>query len=137
MQRDHITKLGNIDDMAIVLLDQVFSRATADDTPGIDPRRLGALLHVTSAEVATLAGVHRRSLTRNPWSPEVQRKLALVATILSRAAEMSGSLEKAVVWFRHQPIASFGGLRAADLTAEGRGAHVLLYLDGLENGVYA
>ena len=50
---------------------------------------------------------------------------------------MSGSIEKAVVWFRHQPIAAFGGQRAADLTADGRGKHVLEYLDGLENGVYA
>ena len=51
--------------MATAFLDPVFVRMTGD-TSGIDPRRLGALLHVTAAEVATLAGLHRSSLTRQP-----------------------------------------------------------------------
>lgn len=103
----------------------------------IDPKRLASTLHATVAEVAELAGVHRSSLTRNPASPEIQRKLGDIATVLSRATEMSGSLEKAIVWFRHQPIPALDHARAADLVAQGRAGTVLKYLDVLEHGAYA
>jgi uncharacterized protein (DUF2384 family) len=103
----------------------------------IDPKRLAEMLLATTSEVAELANVHRSSLTRNPDSPEIQRKLGPIATILSRAADMSGSLDKAVVWFRHQPIAALGHARAADLVRQGEADAVLDYLDALENGAYA
>ena len=122
--------------MATVLLDPVLNRVAV---PGgaIDPKRLAEMLLATTGEVAELANVHRSSLTRNPGSPEIQRKLGPIATILSRAADMSGSLDKAVVWFRHQPIAALGQARAADLVRRGEADAVLDYLDALENGAYA
>lgn len=123
--------------MATAFLDPVISKVAAVGSATIDPKRLAATLHATVGEVADLAGVHRSSLARNPASPEIQRKLGDIVTILSRATDMSGSLEKAVVWFRHQPIPALEQARAADLVARGEAGAVLHYLDVLEHGAYA
>lgn len=122
--------------MATSLLDPVLNRVASSDG-AIDPRRLAETLLVTVGEIADLAGVHRSSLTRNPGSPEIQRRLGPIATILSRAAGMGGGLDKAVIWFRHQPIAALGHARAADLVRRNEAGAVLDYLDALENGAYA
>ena len=123
--------------MATALLDPVIGALASAAAPGIDPKRLADMLQMTQSEVAGLAGVHRTTLARNAASPEVQARLGPVATILSRAAGMSGSLGKAVVWFRHQPIAAFGFKRAAELVREGEAEQVLAWLDALEDGAYA
>lgn len=137
MQRDDDSYRCYIVAMTQALLDPVLSQVAARGVAAIDPQRLAATLGVTISDMAELARVHRSSLTRNPASPEVQRKLGVVATILSRAADAGGSLDKAVLWFRYQPIAALGQARAADLVAAGEGAAVLQYLDALEHGAYA
>lgn len=136
MLRDSDSQCRYMVVMATALLDTVLSRVAVRGG-AIDPKRLAEMLLATTSEVAELANVHRSSLTRNPDSPEIQRKLGPIATILSRAADMSGSLDKAVVWFRHQPIAALGHARAADLVRQGEADAVLDYLDALENGAYA
>lgn len=123
--------------MVATLLDPVIDALSADAGAGIEPKRLGDMLHMTQAEVADLAGVHRTTLARNPGSPEVQAKLGPIATILSRASDMGGGLAKAVIWFRHQPIAAFGYKRAVDVVQGGEAAQVLRWLDALEDGAYA
>ena len=123
--------------MSAALLDPVIDSLSGDDAVGIAPKRLAEMLQMTQAEVAELAGLHRTTLARNPGSPEVQAKLGPIATILSRASDMGGSLTRAVVWFRHQPIAAFGYKRAADIVEAGEAEQVLRWLDALEDGAYA
>jgi uncharacterized protein (DUF2384 family) len=127
--------------MATALLDPVIAALNDGSSPGIEPRRLAAMLQITQADLADLAGVHRTTLARNPGSPDIQAKLGPIATILSRATDMandgSGGLNKAVVWFRHQPIAAFGFKRAADLVQAGEAQAVIDWLDALEDGAYA
>jgi uncharacterized protein (DUF2384 family) len=125
--------------MPATILDPILSELHGKDpkdqhAAAINPKRLAAMLQMTQLELASLANVHRTTIARNPESPEVQAKLGPIATILSRAADMSGALGKAVVWFRHQPIAAFGFKRAADLVQEGRASAVLEWLDALEDG---
>lgn len=123
--------------MVAILLDPVIGALSEDAGAGIEPKRLGDMLHMTQSEVADLAGVHRTTLARNPGSPEVQAKLGPIATILSRASDMGGGLAKAVIWFRHQPIAAFGYKRAVDIVQGGEANQVLRWLDALEDGAYA
>ncbi len=127
--------------MAMTLLDPVIAALNDGTAPGIEPKRLAAMLQMTQGEVADLAGVHRTTLARNPGSAEVQARLGPIATILSRATDMAndgaGGLNKAVVWFRHQPIAAFGFKRAADLVQAGEAQAVIAWLDALEDGAYA
>lgn len=123
--------------MASVLIDPVIDTLADPKSALIDPRRLAATLHLTIGEVADLAGVHRTTLSRNAASPEIQSRLGPIATILSRAADMSGGLARAVLWFRHQPIAAFGHKRAADIVREGEADALLAWLDALDDGAYA
>ena len=123
--------------MATAFSDPVIDALGDDNVAGLDPKRLADMLQMTLGEVADLAGVHRTTLTRNPRSPEVQSRLGPIATILSRASDLSGGLARAVLWFRHQPVAAFGQKRAADLVRGGEAAVVLAWLDALEDGAYA
>ncbi len=120
--------------MVSVPIDPVIDSLAHHDKGIIDPRRLADLLHVTMGDLADMASLHRTTLARNIGSPEVQSRLGPIATILSRAADMSGGLGKAVLWFRHQPIAALGQKRAADLVRTGEANAVLAWLDALEDG---
>ena len=123
--------------MVATLLDPVIDALSGDKSAGIEPKRLADMLQMTQAELADLAGVHRPTLARNPGSPEVQSKLGPIATILSRASDMGGGLSRAVIWFRHQPIAAFGYKRAVEIVEAGEAKQVLQWLDALEDGAYA
>jgi uncharacterized protein (DUF2384 family) len=123
--------------MAPALLNPVLAQVAARHAAAVEPQRLAAMLGITLTELAELAGLHRSSLSRNPHSPEIQGKLGLLTTILARAAEVGGGIDKAVLWFRHQPIAALGHARPADLAAAGEAKAVLHYLDALEHGAYA
>lgn len=123
--------------MVATLLDPVIDALSGDKCAGIEPKRLADMLQMTQAELADLAGVHRTTLARNPGSPEVQSKLGPIATILSRASDMGGGLSRAVIWFRHQPIAAFGYKRAVEIVEAGEAKQVLQWLDALEDGAYA
>jgi hypothetical protein len=50
------------------------------------------------------------------------------------AVGVTGNLEKAIYWFRNEPIADYRHKTAAELVAEGRLGAVLAYLEDLRNG---
>lgn len=104
----------------------------------VSPRRLGERLNMSISEIADLAGVHRNTLSRNPGSPRVQRRLQEIVRILARATDLlAGDIGRAVLWFRFEPLAGFGPRTALELVAEGHADAVMAHLDMLENGVYA
>lgn len=102
----------------------------------IDPKRMATILQMTQAELATMIGVHRTTLARNPGSREIQQALSPIATILSMAADMAGNTDKAVIWFRHQPVPPFGAKRPIDMVKEGKAKNVIEWLLALEDGAY-
>ena len=53
------------------------------------------------------------------------------------AAEMAGDENRAVIWFKHQPIPGWAGKTAYDLVGEGKSDKVLAYLEAVRSGVYA
>ena len=57
--------------------------------------------------------------------------------ILTLAKEMAGDEQRAVFWFKHQPIPGWAGKTAYDLVHEGRADQVLAYLEAVKSGVYA
>lgn len=90
------------------------------------------------AKVARLAKVHRNTLAQNPDSPLVQERLGEVARIITAATELLGGEQgRAVVWFKHQPLAGFDGRTAEELVAAGHADAVVAHLDLLREGVYA
>jgi hypothetical protein len=99
----------------------------------ISPQRLSQALDVSLTALSHTAALHRNSF-RNPQSETVQRKLRDIARIVSRAEAMLGSRERAVYWFRNQPLADYAGRTAEDLVADGQAAAVNAYLDDVETG---
>lgn len=102
-------------------------------TPYISPRRLSKALGVKVASLAELTGVHRNTL-RNPSSERLQGRMREMVKAITAASELTGDIEKAIYWYRNEPIADYGHRTAAELVAEGHVEAVLAYLRDLENG---
>jgi uncharacterized protein (DUF2384 family) len=120
------------------MLSAAFADVFDPDLHGISPERVAAALRVQMADIARIADVHRNTLARSPASPKVQARLGEVMRILTDAADLlGGDLAKAVVWFRHQPLAGFDGQTAEELVCIGQAAAVLEHLRMLRDGIYA
>lgn len=98
------------------------------DRDMIAPRRLAERLRLTQSRLAQLARVHRATMSARPGSPAVQTRLAEIAQLIARAAELAGDEGKAVIWFRHQTIPGFGKT-AEELVEEGHADAVKRTLD--------
>lgn len=107
------------------------------DAGHVSPRRMSARLNLSLGDLARLARVHRNTLARQPASPAVQRRLDPVVRILTAAEELTGDADRAIVWFRHQPLPGHDGRSARDLVEEGQADAVLTYLEDLRDGAYA
>jgi uncharacterized protein (DUF2384 family) len=104
----------------------------------ISPEKVAATLHVSLAEVARIADVHRNTLARAPASPKVQERLGEVMRILTEASDLlGGDVGKAALWFCHQPLAGFDGQTAEELVTTGHADAVVAHLAMLRQGDYA
>ncbi|NGO54479.1 DUF2384 domain-containing protein [Allomesorhizobium camelthorni] len=102
-------------------------------TPYISPRRLSKALGVKVANLAQLTGVHRNTL-RNPSSERLQGRMREMVKVISAATELTGDVDKAIYWYRNEPIVDYGHRTAAELVAEGHAEAVLAFIRDLENG---
>jgi hypothetical protein len=103
----------------------------------ISPQRMGDRLRLPLADLAKLAHVHRNTLARNPDSAVVQKGLEPVVHILAAAEELTGDADRAIIWFRHQPLAGHGGRTASQLVEQGHADAVIAHLEDLRDGSYA
>ncbi|MBC7285377.1 DUF2384 domain-containing protein [Hoeflea sp.] len=101
----------------------------------IAPRRLAERLRLPMTRLSRLARLNRNTMASRPESPAVQEKLGQIARIIARAAELSGDEGRAIIWFRHQPIAGFGKT-AEQLVEQGKADAVRWTLDSMEEGAY-
>jgi uncharacterized protein (DUF2384 family) len=102
-------------------------------TPYISPKRLSQALGVKVANLAQLTGVHRNTL-RNPSSERLQGRMREMVKVISAATELTGDVDKAIYWYRNEPIADYGHRTAAELVADGQVEAVLAFVRDLENG---
>lgn len=102
-------------------------------TPYISPARFSEVLGVKVSALAELTGVHRNTL-RNPSSERLQLKMREMIRVLSAAAELTGDIQKAIYWYRNEPISDYDHRTAAELVADGHADAVLAYIRDLENG---
>lgn len=123
--------------MAAIGLDIAAARFGDGQSAFLSARRVADQLGVTLAELAKLIGVARNTLTAKSSVRKVDGALSNVVRILSMASEMAGDDNRAVIWFKHQPIPGWGGKTAFDLVGEGKSGKVLAYLEAVRSGVYA
>jgi hypothetical protein len=105
--------------------------------PFLSARRVSDQLGVTLSELARLIGVARNTLTAKSSARKVDHALSHVVRILAMASEMAGDENRAIIWFKHQPIPGWAGKTAYDLVGEGKADKVLAYLEAVRSGVYA
>lgn len=113
------------------------TRFGQEGIPYLSARRVAELLGVTLSELAGLVGIARNTLTAKKGARRVDAALGPVVRILAMTEEMSGSEERAALWFKHQPIPGWAGKSAYDLVREGKSEKVLAYLEAVRSGVYA
>lgn len=106
-------------------------------SPFLSARRVAEQLGVTQSELAKLVGIARNTLTAKSTTRKVDIALSPVVRILSMASEMAGDEDRAVIWFKHQPIPGWAGKTAYDLVGDGKAEKVLAYLEAVRSGVYA
>lgn len=107
-----------------------------EGAPHLSARRVADHLGITLSELATMVGVARNTLTASTGR-KVDAALSPVVRILAMAGEMAGGEDRAVIWFKHQPIPGWAGKTACDLVREGKAEKVLAYLEAVRSGVYA
>lgn len=120
------------------LLSPLVERVTDGASGTVVPRKVGDLMNLSIQDLAELTGVHRNSLAGVALSPKAQGKLRDLVRLLAKAAELlGGDAHRAVIWFRFEPLAGFGGDTAEDLYRQGHADAVARHLEMLEDGVYA
>lgn len=111
--------------------------APTDGSPFISARRLAEALGITIGELSVLTGVARNTLAAARGTRKSDAALSPIARIFSMVTEMTGSQQRAALWFKHQPIPGWAGKAAIDLVREGKSDKVLAYLEAVRSGVYA
>ena len=106
------------------------------DRDFVSPQRMSQRLRLPLAELAKLAHIHRNTLTQRPDSQVVQKGLEPVVRILAAAEQLTGDADRAIVWFRYQPIAGYDGRTALELVEAGHADAVLAHLEDLRDGAY-
>ena len=117
--------------MLTALLDEIRERDF------VSPQRLSRRLRLPLSDLAKLAHIHRNTLAQRPESQLVQKGLEPIVRILTAAEQLTGDPDRAIVWFRHQPIAGYDGRTAFDLVEAGLADAVLAHLEDLRDGIYA
>jgi hypothetical protein len=104
------------------------------DGNNIAPKRLADRLRVPMTQLSRLAHVNRNTMADRPNSVIVQKQLGAIAKIIARAAAMTDNEGAAIIWFKHQPIAGFGGKTAEELVEAGHADAVMWHLESIEQG---
>ena len=100
----------------------------------LSPTAVSDALQVQAQDLATLAHVHRNTLSGSPTSAKLQAALRDIVRVLSVAHSFSGDFNKAIFWFRNHRIADFGHQTPMQLVERGKAQSVIDYVESLEAG---
>jgi hypothetical protein len=118
------------------MLSVLTDSGTLGDQTMINPRTVAQTLGLQLSELADVIGVSRNSLT-DADSPKVQIALRPLLKILAAASEMSGSIVKAVHWFKYVPLPSLGFKTPMELVSDGKTDWLIGHFENIRNGVYS
>lgn len=101
---------------------------------GLSPKRFSQALGIELQTLAEQAHVHRNTINRAPNSRGVQEFLREALRIIKAATELTGDINRALFWYRTEPLGTFDYKTAEQLVSEGRTDDVLRYVISLEVG---
>lgn len=100
----------------------------------LSPKRYGQVLRLDMQTLATQAHVHRNTISRAPEAESVQRYLRESVRVMRAAADVAGSVEKAIFWFKNNPLPTFDYKTPQELVSEGRSEALIRYIQSLQTG---
>lgn len=100
----------------------------------ISPKRFSEVFSMDIQTLAAQAHVHRNTINRAPGSEGVQRFLREALRVIRAATDLSGDVDRALFWYRNEPLQSFGYKTAEQLVSDGRTDDLLRYIASLESG---
>lgn len=104
------------------------------DAPVLSARRYVAALNIDLQTLADQAHVHRNTVARAPESASVQQFLREALRVIRAATDLSGDVQRALFWYRNEPLAVFDYQTAETLVSAGRANDVVRYVASLEAG---
>ena len=102
--------------------------------PVLSPKRFSQAMHIDLQTLAEQAHVHRNTISRAPGSRGVQDFLREALRVIKAATDLNGDLNKALFWYRNEPLSVFGYKTPERLVSEGRTDDLLPYMASLEAG---
>jgi uncharacterized protein (DUF2384 family) len=100
----------------------------------LSPKRYGQALRLDMQTLAAHAHVHRNTISRAPDAESIQRYLRESVRVMRAAADVTGSVEKAIFWFKNNPIPTFDYKTPQELVSEGRTEALIRYIQSLQAG---
>lgn len=100
----------------------------------LSPKRFCEVFNMAPQTLASQAHVHLSTLNHAPASESVQRFLREALRVIRAATDLSGDVEKALFWYRNEPLQPFEYKTAERLVSEGRTDDLLRYIVSLETG---
>ncbi len=111
-----------------------FLKDTDTPAPVLSPKRFSQAMHIDLQTLAEQAHVHRNTISRAPGSRGIQDFLREALRVIKAATDLNGDLNKALFWYRNEPLSVFGYKTAERLVSEGRTDDVLRYVASIEAG---
>ncbi|WP_321912274.1 DUF2384 domain-containing protein [Burkholderia cepacia] len=111
-----------------------YLRDAETNAVSISPRRYISVLRLELQDLATQAHVHRSTISRAPDSETIQRFLRETLRVLRAATDVSGDVERAIFWFKNEPLREFDYKTAQTLVSERRADAAIQYLQMVEAG---
>lgn len=103
-------------------------------TASLSPKRYSQVLRIDMQTLAAQAHVHRNTISRAPYAESVQRYLRESVRVMRAAVDITGSVEKAIFWFKNNPLATFDYKTPQELVSEGRTDTLIRYIQSLQAG---
>jgi hypothetical protein len=96
--------------------------------PSLSPWRFVEVMHLDIQTLADQAKVHRNTVGRAPQSFALQYHMRQALRVLAAGREVSGDLERAITWYRNEPLSPFDYKTAEQLVSENRTDDVIRFL---------
>jgi hypothetical protein len=111
-----------------------FLKDPDEPAPVLSPKRFSQAMHIDLQTLAEQAHVHRNTISRAPGSRGVQDFLRQALRVIKAATDLNGDLNKALFWYRNEPLSVFGYKTPERLVSEGRTDDLLPYMASVEAG---
>lgn len=110
-----------------------------DDHGRISLDEIAHAFRMTKIQLAETVGLGREAVSKEARArgPKTQARVKEMLEIIVRVADWAGGEERAMAWYRSEPLPEFGGRTAEALVKSGDAAAVRDYLDHVALGGFA